>query len=441
MNSQSSEVFIFKCCKTKVNSNYVCTKCFSLFHKSCVLRNKEKFSFLNDNKIICCKDDSDASDYNDETSFLEKTINDLSDENQMQNNYILKLKKKNELLIQEATEMETDFNNQILKQQKLIDALEGQIKILKTMTKTVNKTVSTKSCQTDKISTKSQFTSTNNVILQTASGVVKENVTNNIVNNAGTTTILQPSNNTLRNDNQYDKKVNLPMKSKNKILLLSDDFGKYIRPKLHNLLFEYNVMSIVKPSANMNNIIENIDLLTSDFGHHDYVLLIAGKNDLYNYKFPSFRFINKKLKICSNTNIIIFSVPYTKNRNLNQRIYKYNCKLNAYIQNLNKITDGSILYYEMNKENYSINNSVICNDLHNLITSKHSLKKSLIFIKRNESPAPRQMQIQQSKDIVIEVDDGNSSVADNEVILEDTCDIDTLGNTFLATLTQEAHQT
>lgn len=95
----------------------------------------------------------------------------------------------------------------------------------------------------------------------------------------------------------------------------------------------------------------------------------------------------------------------------------------------------------MNKENYSINNSVICNDLHNLITSKHSLKKSLIFIKRNESPAPRQMQIQQSKDIVIEVDDGNSSVADNEVILEDTCDIDTLGNTFLATLTQEAHQT
>ena len=56
----------------------------------------------------------------------------------------------------------------------------------------------------------------------------------------------------------------------------------------------------------------------------------------------------------------------------------------------------NISYYEINSEDYRINNDIICNNLHTLITSKqYCQKKSLVFIKRNESS------IQQADDDVL----------------------------------------
>lgn len=401
MNLQCSEVNNFKCCKTKVNTNYVCTKCFSIFHKSCVLRNKDKISFLTHNRIICCKNENDlsvSSEFDEEISILEKTVSDLSEENLMQNKHILKLKEKNELLIQEATEMETNLNKHIQDQQKLIIDLENQIRLQRTLTKTTSKTVS---IQTDKTLQKNQSTSTNiNMMQEEISGVEnrKETTLNlNLKYNESQPAYMLQKNGRLPKSSNLVKE-DWPSKKINKVILLSDELGKGIRPKLYSLVKDsIKMISIVKPCADIRNVIENIEFLAKDFRRNDYIIIMAGKNDFSKKQLPSFRYINEKLKSCSSTNIIFSSVPYTKSRILNQRIYKYNSTLNLYIQKLNKVIEGNIIYYEINNENYVINKDIISKDFSNLINNQQPSQKSLIFIKRHESQIMTQQIVQSGK--------------------------------------------
>lgn len=91
MSSGSSK---YNCCKTKIFTNFICTKCFSVFHKSCLLRDKSGISFLIENEIICCKKDSDWTDKDQELSILEKTVSDLFEDNELKNCHIQKQKKR-----------------------------------------------------------------------------------------------------------------------------------------------------------------------------------------------------------------------------------------------------------------------------------------------------------------------------------------------------------
>lgn len=70
----------FECCKTKPfpNSYYVCVSCVGVFHRSCVLRDKSKFTLIGGHKIKCCEK-SETEHLLSEKSILEETISELNE--------------------------------------------------------------------------------------------------------------------------------------------------------------------------------------------------------------------------------------------------------------------------------------------------------------------------------------------------------------------------
>ncbi|CAG9822010.1 unnamed protein product [Phaedon cochleariae] len=120
----------YKCCKLKPFIHYVCTKCSSVFHKSCVQQHwKKKVRFVKDNKIICCQENTEE-EHIEENSILEKTINELAEDGFLKDRYIQKLKDENQIALQLAFESEKEMNSLIERQKKLIEEMEGKIKEL-----------------------------------------------------------------------------------------------------------------------------------------------------------------------------------------------------------------------------------------------------------------------------------------------------------------------
>lgn len=115
----------YKCCK-KPLVNYICIQCSSIIHRSCIskLGDVKKIEM---NKIICCGDTNNQPDRRDDHSHashdLEQTIHELEQDSEMKNRFIEKLKKENKLLLDEATRSETELNNIIEDQNKIIDNL------------------------------------------------------------------------------------------------------------------------------------------------------------------------------------------------------------------------------------------------------------------------------------------------------------------------------
>ncbi|KAG5864196.1 hypothetical protein JTB14_035033 [Gonioctena quinquepunctata] len=118
----------FGCCKTRPfpPNYYICKNCLKIFHRSCVQQNKNKYNFLKDFQITCCSNDLDII-ANDEKSLLELTINDLTQNSEMQNSYIEKLKQEQKILIEEVTQREEDQNEQIRYYQERIKVQKSEI--------------------------------------------------------------------------------------------------------------------------------------------------------------------------------------------------------------------------------------------------------------------------------------------------------------------------
>lgn len=136
----------YKCCKLKPFVHYVCTKCCSVFHKSCLQQQwKKKVKFVKDNKIICCQENTDE-EHEEENSLLEKTINELAEDGFMKDKYIQKLKDENKIVIRQALDSENEMNSLIEKQKKYIEEMECKIKEL--LKEVAEKVVSVKTADT-----------------------------------------------------------------------------------------------------------------------------------------------------------------------------------------------------------------------------------------------------------------------------------------------------
>ncbi|KAG5884303.1 hypothetical protein JTB14_006311 [Gonioctena quinquepunctata] len=125
---------------------------------------------------------------------------------------------------------------------------------------------------------------------------------------------------------------------KPKILILCDETG-YGLGKTFSRIYgnTFNIQSIIKPSANFENVINDVINLSNN-----YCL------DFKTKKYPSFKKLNIMLKICTNTNIILSSVPYSRNYKVNEMIYRYNIKLNDYAMKLNHYAEGNISFLDIN---------------------------------------------------------------------------------------------
>lgn len=134
----------------------------------------------------------------------------------------------------------------------------------------------------------------------------------------------------------------------------------------------------MKPGASLQNLIENIDLLTKDFPFRDHKMVTGGCKDFY----IKFKLLLNKLKSCMHTNIIIFSVPFSKMYTfLNAAIFIYNNKLCELIHKLGRCTKRKLIFIDYNSKkrvNYRLKN--ICEQVMLGITNKSHQFHSLIFI-------------------------------------------------------------
>lgn len=167
------------------------------------------------------------------------------------------------------------------------------------------------------------------------------------------------------------------------LLILADELGKGLNMSLrkYEKLQNYEISSFIKPNATLTSVMQGMDKSTMNFTIDDYVLVMGGSNDIKNRAYPSFKNICVQLKKCNHTNIIVSSIPYSKNDVINNYIFKFNSKLNELIRRLNRVTEGNIIYYEINNTmpKKKLN---IANNIADTVTNAKNTK-GLIFIPTN----------------------------------------------------------
>ena len=111
---ERSNVINFKCCASKQFVHYICIKCYGIYHKCCLPRFKNRFRFIEANKLVCCE--VYASESDDEKDLLEKTVHELTEDSVIKNNYIEKIKAENKAFLEEAILREEEMSELIQKQ-------------------------------------------------------------------------------------------------------------------------------------------------------------------------------------------------------------------------------------------------------------------------------------------------------------------------------------
>ena len=99
---------------------------------------------------------------------------------------------------------------------------------------------------------------------------------------------------------------------KERVLLLSSSHGSHCSKILSEKLSEnYEVCGVVKPNARLNEVVESVDKLTSDFGDDDCVIVMAGGNGEDDVDFITgiTSGIGKIMKGKDRTRVIINALP------------------------------------------------------------------------------------------------------------------------------------
>lgn len=375
----------FQCCKTHAFLHYVCIKCFNIYHKKCLARLPENVIHISGHKINCCGDHPvNIEECICDSSVLEKTIAELTEESEQKSYHLKKLKKEKDILIQESLDMEATFEQQVQKQKAIIKELESCIRALEkksefksTGTQTLSTSSKTKNQSTNTEKQQQVSTSMQTDLLWEDLKISKmKDQTQQIANTSSEGNLNEDVN--LRLNVNINRKI-----PQHKILILGDECGKYVATYLKKHLNDYAVTAIIKPHAAFENVTFDIEKHTNSFGKDDFVCIIAGKNNFRKKNFISFKSIKTTLAACSNTNIIISSVPYMYCPNKNFQIYRHNNELFKLISRLNSCTKHNLIYYEINNENYNYSKCLISTKLSTLILESKKTQ-NLVFIETTE---------------------------------------------------------
>lgn len=310
----------FECCRTKCFplSYYICVNCFRVFHKSCTLKDKTKYVFLEGFKIKCCDISNILDVSRAEKSCLEETISELTENSVMQDQYISKIKKEHERFIQEATQREEEMNIYMKKQDELLKKAESEIAKLKNdMALFQNKVL------------RSQYTQT-----WTQEKAVKQTQTESTSGIRTQTSDIQIVSHCL-------KTSECRTHSQGKLLLITGHHGRELVHYLRRYVDNIAVSSIIKPNASNAELLETAISNTKLYTKNDIIILWPNVNCSW--------MSNSLTSKLSHTNFIILSTPYRFDYSaLNEKIYFSNLSLfmktHANTGNLNNLLEiNSIL--------------------------------------------------------------------------------------------------
>lgn len=469
--SESLHKNFFKCCKNKEVNYFICVNCYSIYHKSCLMRmNKSLFTFITNNKIKCCEVTSDLNHHGEilNLSSYDDLITDLVKDNELKDKYILKLKHDNNSFSEEAVKNEEEMVKIIENQQKEIIELQKAVVSLKKVTNNIKiketnnsytQTVE-KNCNIKKITTKklgqnkpsdetiknikqnTNRTSTMNVgndnlntkldKLNTLNVKKKDEIENLKIKNdnlvakskinkkntretMGST--IQTGNNIIQpNESQQPSRISKQYEKRNKILILCDQHGRNLNRNLskHDSLNQFHVESFLKPGANYENVLNDVELLVKSYTKSDFVIVIAGSNDFQNLKYPKMKNICNKMKLCAHTNLIFLSTPKLSVNKNNRHINKFNNKLGEFLAKLNNYTEGLMSFIDINgKTGIKLGNFEICTKIAKVINSINSISKNLIFIDTNQT---NQSEHERSLINISDITQCGSELSDNSVV-------------------------
>lgn len=132
---------------------------------------------------------------------------------------------------------------------------------------------------------------------------------------------------TLEVRNTKDKPLGHP-KVSGRVLLLADSHGRGAADILKEKLKRFEVSSIFKPNAMFNEVVQDLRALTADFDKQDYVIVMAGINDILSFHQITRKKLENVLRILTHTNIVFVSIPYWPGRRvLNNIIYQANSNI------------------------------------------------------------------------------------------------------------------
>ena len=130
-----------------------------------------------------------------------------------------------------------------------------------------------------------------------------------------------------------------------KILLLSDSHGRQCSSILSDAVGSgWEVFGLVKPGACFEAVVEDVAELTKNFDEFDYVIVLAGANNVLINRHLSKAFLRRLQNSLKHTNLVLVSVPFfNKNDNYNRAAYQLNCTLHQLTEH-----SGTTHYVEVN---------------------------------------------------------------------------------------------
>lgn len=123
------------------------------------------------------------------------------------------------------------------------------------------------------------------------------------------------------------------------LLVLADSHGRGLADILINMQQKFQVTVYFKPNATFSQVTEDIRNLTANFNYSDYVVVIAGTNDV-KYNFLSSR-LTSVIKNCFHTNLLVCSIPYRYDtyNDKNELIHFANKKIFHIVYKLKRYSD------------------------------------------------------------------------------------------------------
>lgn len=361
----------FKCCN-KSFVHYVCINCNEVIHRYCASKLKKEIRFLSDNKIMCCDstDSSNESTINDPTETLEKTIQELIEDRQTRDRHLEKLKRDREVLVMEATAREDELNELVTNQEAKIRQLQELVAELKLSLEVYTERVAQTAWTQTTVDTISVSTITDgppHMVL----GPVHVDETRRLVTDQWTMT-----------DTPKDPAGDCRSSCSKKCLVVSDDYGRNIA-RLLSRKFDadnFKIESVYKPGATYQQVIENLEGLCRDYTRGDYVVIIAGNNNFTGTtRYPLFKDLCDKIKKCSNLNLILVNVPYKKEPNVNQFIYKFNQKLSDFVAKVNNFIPGRIEIIDVNGI-VGVTKRGLCQEIIRVTRNTRNSLSNLVFV-------------------------------------------------------------
>lgn len=236
---------------------------------------------------------------------------------------------------------------------KWINSASGKIAYLEAKVAHLERTIDHLYKCFKKVNNKISYSSSRNIKSNTATAISLETKTTNTqIPNANSDTLTLPTKNTQMSQSTAQCSRNIERNCtvnsvKPKILIVGDSHVRNFSSIINSLNSEnYSVQTFCKPNAKLEDVISNIDSLSADMDKHDYVIIMAGNNDILKGTSIKKDNLNKCLNNLKHTNSIVCSIPFSKNKPiLNHLVYEANVILYEAAKNHNK----DVWFFDVNK--------------------------------------------------------------------------------------------